>query len=323
MRGLYFMQPLVSRLIDRVGYNLLSLALILKTMKDPLQQEYWELALEDFNTIADDASIFHTRRVEAFGEPYPNTLSVAMLMALEGLHDKARDLLYLLALFGGHGVPEPLLGLAFRASHPKLLPGAFVRARDELEEHDLIQVECRIDPIDHFTRRKCVLNPTRRLLIRKKKEGEVSAKLIALLNNTAFKEGNKDIDALVAVLCLFYIVQFSARYADENKFLTEEASKKMEEARKVLKLKPFTEESGLLYSELIWVIKPLIHLLNLSKKGEGWELECQESVTMVCLSTFNVTKLIQLSIIFLLVLRSHLISNDIPNYTLFMASGPI
>jgi hypothetical protein len=290
-------------------------------MKDPLQEEYWELALEDFNIIvADDASFFHTRRVEAFGQPYPYTLSAAMLMALEGLHDKARDLLYLLALFGGHGVPEPLLRLAFRASHPRLLPGDFVRARDELEEHDLIQIECDIDPIGHFTRRTCVLNPTRRLLIRKKKQGEVSAKLVALLNNSAFKEGNNDIDALLAILCLFYIVQFSAKYADENNFLTEEASKKMEVARKVLKLKPFTEESGRPYSELISVIKPLIHLLNLSKKGEGWELECQELARKVCLSTFNVTKLIQMSIILFLVLPSHLISNDIPDYTLFMAS---
>jgi hypothetical protein len=218
-------------------------------------------------------------------------------------------------------VPEPLLRLAFRASHPKLLPGDFVRARDELEEHDLIQVECRIDPIDHFTRRTCGLNPTRRLLIRKKKQGEVSAKLVALLNNTAFKEGNKDIDVLVAVLCLFYIVQFWATYADENKFLTEEASNKMEEARKVLKLKPFTEESGRGYSDLILAIKPLIYLLNLSKKGEGCELECEELARKVCLSTFNVTKLIQLSIILFLVLPSHLISNHIPDYTLFMASG--
>jgi hypothetical protein len=233
-----------------------------------------------------------------------------MLMALEGLHDKARDLLYLLALFGGHGVPEPLLGLAFTASHPKLLPGDFVRARDELEELDLIQVRCRIDPIDHFTRRKCVLNPTRRLLIRKKKEGEVSAMLVALLNNSAFKEGNKDIDALVAVLCLFYIVQLSGTHTDENKFLTEEAAKKMEEARKVLKLKPFTEESGRLYYQLIGVIEPLIHLLNLSKKGEGWELECQESARKVCLLTVNVAMLIQLSIILFLVLPSHLISNS-------------
>jgi hypothetical protein len=148
----------------------------------------------------------------------------------------------------------------------------------------------------------------------------VSAKLVALLNNSAFKEGNKDIDALVAVLCLFYIVQFSATYADENKFLTEEASKKMEEARKVLKLKPFTEESGRLYSELISVIKPLIYLLNLSNTSEGWEVECQELARKVCLSTFNVTKLIQLSIILFLVLPSNLISNDIPDYTLFMAS---
>ncbi len=218
-------------------------------------------------------------------------------------------------------MPEPLLRLAFRASHPKLLPGDFVRARDELEEHDLIQVECRIDPIDHFTRRTCGLNPTRRLLIRKKKQGEVSAKLVALLNNTAFKEGNKDIDVLVAVLCLFYIVQFWATYADENKFLTEEASNKMEEARKVLKLKPFTEESGRGYSDLILAIKPLIYLLNLSKKGEGCELECEELARKVCLSTFNVTKLIQLSIILFLVLPSHLISNHIPDYTLFMASG--
>jgi hypothetical protein len=254
-------------------------------MKDPLQKEYWKLALEDFNSIiADDASFFHKKHVEAFGEPYPYTLSAAMLMALEGLHDKARDLLYLVALFGGYGVPEPLLALAFRASHPKLLPGDFVRARDELEEHDLIQVESRIDPIDHFTRRTCVLNPTRRLLIRKKKEEEVSAQLVALLNNSAFKEGNKDRDALVPILCLFYIFQFSATYADENKFLTEEASKKMEEARKVLKLKPFPEESGALYSKLIWHIEPLIHLLNLPKKGEGWELECQELARKVIMN---------------------------------------
>jgi len=217
-------------------------------------------------------------------------------------------------------VPEPLLRLAFRASHPKLLPGDFVRARDELEEHDLIQVECHIDPIDHFTRRTCVLNPTRQLLIRKKKQGEVSEQLVALLNNSACKEGNKDIDALVAILCLFYIVQFSATYADEDKFLTEEASKKMEEARKVLKLKPFTEETGRLYSELIWVIKPLIHLLDLSKTGEKWELECQELARKVCLSTFNVTKLIPFSIILFKILRSHLISIDILAYTLFMAS---
>ncbi len=317
------MQLVVDALIDQVGYNLLGLALILKTMKDPLQEEYWELALEDCNSIvADDASFFQTRRVEAFGQPYPYTLSAAMLMALEGLHDKARDLLYLVALFGADGVPEPLLGLAFRASHPKLLPGDFVRARDELEEHDLIQVQFDINPIDHFTRRTCVLNPTRRLLIRKKKQGEVSAKLVALLNNSAFKEGNKDIDALVAILCLFYVVQFSGTHADENKFLTEEASKKMEEARKVLKLKPFTEETGSLYSRLIWDIKPLIHLLNLSKKGEGWEPESQELASKVCLSTFNVTKLIQLSIILFLVLPSHLISNDIPNYT-FLHNGPI
>ncbi|CAK9224425.1 unnamed protein product [Sphagnum troendelagicum] len=165
----------VHTLIERVGYNLLGLALILKTMKDPLQEEYWELALEDFNSIvADDESSFQDKRVEAFGQPYPYTLSVAMLMAVEGLHDKARDLLYLVALFGGHGVPEPLLALAFTASHPKLLPGDFVRARDELEEHDLIQVECRSDPIHHFTRRTCVVNPTRRFLIRKKKQGEVA-----------------------------------------------------------------------------------------------------------------------------------------------------
>ncbi|KAH9564886.1 hypothetical protein CY35_04G048400 [Sphagnum magellanicum] len=275
------LEDLVDELIDRVGCNLLALALILKTMKDPLQEEYWELALEDFNSIADDASFVHTRRVEAFGEPYPHTLSVAMLMALEGLHDKARDLLYLVALFGGHGVPEPLLGLAFRASHPNLLPGDFVRARDELEELDLIQLECPIDPIDHFTWRTCVLNPTRRLLIRKKKQGEVSAKLVALLNNSAFKERNKDIDALLAVLCLFYILQLSGTHADENEFLTEEAAKKMEEARKVLKLKPFTEESGWLYSELISDIEPLIHLLHFSKKGEGWKLECQESARKV------------------------------------------
>jgi len=289
-------------------------------MKDPLQEEYWKLALEDFNSIvADDASFFHKKRVEAFGQPYPYTLSAAMLMALEGLHDKARDLLYLLALFG-HSVPEPLLRLAFRASHPKLLPGDFMRARDELEEHDLIQVECHIDPIDHFTRRTCVLNPTRQLLIRKKKQGEVSEQLVALLNNSACKEGNKDIDALVAILCLFYIVQFSATYADEDKFLTEEASKKMEEARKVLKLKPFTEETGRLYSKLIWVIKPLIHLLDLSKTGEKWELECQELARKVCLSTFNVTKSKPLSIILFKFLRSHLISIDILAYTLFMAS---
>jgi hypothetical protein len=321
MGGIYFMQGLVLRLIYKVGRNLLGLALILKTMKDPLQEEYWKLALEDFNSIvADDASFFHKKHVEAFGEPYPYTLSAGMLMALEGLHDKARDLLYLLALFGDYGVPEPLLALAFRASHPKLLPGDFVRARDELEEHDLIQVESRIDRLDHFTRRTCVLNPTRRLLIRKKKQEEVSAQLVALLNNSAFKEGNKDIEALVAILCLFYIFQFSASYADENKFLTEEASKKMEEARKVLKLKPFTEESGRLYSDLIRDIQPLIHLLNLPKKGEGWELECQELAREVCLSTFNVTKLIPLSIILFLVLPSHLISIDIPDYTLFMAS---
>ncbi len=310
MGGIYFMQWLVRRLIDRVGYNLLGLVLILKTMKDPLQEEYWELALEDFNSIvADDASFVHTRRVEAFGEPYPHTLSVAMLMALEGLHDKVRDLLYLVALFGGDGVPEPLLALAFRAIHRKLSPGDFVRARDELEELDLIQVECPIDPLDHFTRRKCVLNPTRRLLIRKKKQVEVSAKLVALLNNSAFKEGHEDIDALVAVLCLFYILQLSARHPD-GKFLTEEAAEKMEEARKVLKLKPFTEESGMLYSKLIRVIEPLIHLLNLSKKGEGWELECQESARKVCLLTVNVAMLIQSSIILFLVLPSHLISNS-------------
>ncbi len=304
------MQLLVDRLIDRVGYNLLGLALILKTMKDPLQEEYWELALEDFNSIADDASFVDRRRVEAFGEPYPHTLSVATLMALEGLHDKARDLLYLLALLGGHDVPEPLLGLAFGASHPKLLPGDFVRARDELEEFDLIQVECRIDPIDHFTRRTCVLNPTRRLLIRKKKEGEVSAKLVALLNNTAFKEGNKEIDALVAVLCLFYIVQLSGASANEKKFLTEEASKKMEEARKVLKLQPFTKEPGRFYFNRIWVVRPLIYLLNLSNKGGGWEIECQELARKVCLLTVNVAMLIQLSIILFLVLPSHLISNS-------------
>ncbi len=315
------MQGLVNAVIRQVGYNLLGLALILKTMKDPVQEEYWKLALEDFNSIiADDASFFHKKHVEAFGEPYPYTLSAAMLMALEGLHDKARDLLYLLALFGGYGVPEPLLALGFRASHPKLLPGDFVRARDELEEHDLIQVESRIDPIDHFTRRTCVLNPTRRLLIRKKKQEEVSAQLVALLNNSAFKEGNQDRDALVAILCLSYIVQFSATYADEDKFLTEEANQKMEEARKVLKLKPFTEESRSLYYTLIWVIKPLIHLLNLPKKGEGWELECEELARKVCLSTFNVTKLIPLSIILFLVLPSHLISIDIPDYKLFMAS---
>jgi len=315
------MQWLVDRLIDEVGYNLLGLALILKTMKDPLQEENWERALHDFNSIvADDESSFQDKRVEAFGQPYPYTLSVAMLMAVEGLHDKARDLLYLVALFGGDGVPEPLLALAFTASHPKLLPGAFVRARDELEEHDLIQVEYDIHPIDRFTRRTCVLNPTRRLLIRKKKQEEVSAKLVALLNNTAFKEGNKDIDALVAILCLFYIVDFSASYKEENKFLTEEASKTMEEARKVLKLKPCTEESESLYEDLIWVVEPLIHLLNWSKKGEGWELECQELATKVCLLTFNVAVLIQLSIILFLVLPSHLILNHIYDYTLFMAS---
>jgi hypothetical protein len=321
MGGIYFMQWLVDTLINRVGYNLLGLALILKTMKDPLQKEYWKLALEDFNSIvSDDTSFFQGKRVEAFGEPYPYTLSVAMLMALQVLHHKARDLLYLVALFGGHGVPEPLLGLAFRASHPKNLPGDFVRARDELEEHDLIQVECRIHPIDHFTRRTCVLNPTRRLLIRNKKQKEVSAKLVALLNNTAFKEGNKDIDALIAILCLFYIVHSSTTYADEDKFLTEEASQKVEEARKVLKLKPFTKESGWLYLTLIGLIKPLIHLLNLSKTGEKWELECGELARKVCLSTFNVTKLILLSIILFLVLPSHLISNHIHDYTLFMAS---
>jgi hypothetical protein len=321
MGGIYFMQGLVDKLIDRVGYNLLGLALILKTMKDPLQAEYWELALEDFNSIvADDASFFHKKRVEAFGEPYPHTLSAVMLMALEGLHDKARDLLYLAALFGGPGVPEPLLALAFRASHPNLLPGDFVRARDELAEHDLIQVDSGSDPIYHFTVRTCVLNPTRRLLIRKKKQEEVSAELVTLLNNSAFKEGNKDIDALVAILCLFYIVDFSATYKEENKFLTEEASKTMEEARKVLKLKPFTEESGRLYSDLIRVIETLIHLLNLSKKGEGWELECQELARKVCLLTFNVAMLIQSSIILFLVLPSHLILNPIYDYTLFMAS---
>jgi hypothetical protein len=319
--GIYFMQWFVDTLIKEVGYNLLGLALILKTMRDPLQEEYLELVLEDFNSIvADETSFFHRRRVEAFGEPYPHTLSVAMLMALEGLHDKARDLLYLVALFGFHSVPEPLLALAFRASHPKLLPGDFARARDELEEHDLIQVECHTDPIDHFTRRTCVLNPTRRLLIRKKKQAEVNAKLLALLNNSVFKEGNKDIDALIAILCIFYIVHFSSTYVDENKFLTEEASKKIEEARKVLKLKPFTEESGTLYSDLVRVTEPLIHLLNLSKKGEGSDLECRELARKVCLLTFNVAMLIQLSIILFLVLPSHLISNDIHDYTLFMAS---
>jgi hypothetical protein len=321
MGGAYFMQWSVDTIIKQVGYNLLGLALILNTMKDPLQEEYWQLALEDFNSIvADDASFFHEKHVQAFGQPYPYTLAATMLMALEGLHDKARDLLYLVALFGGHGVAEPLLGLAFRASHPKHLPGDFVRARDELEEHDLIQVECRIDPIHHFTRRTCVLNPTLGLLIRKKKQGEASAKLVALLNNNAFKEGNKDIDALIAILCLFYIVPFPATYADEDKFLTKEASKKMEEARKVFKLKPFTEESRLLYSSLIWVIEPLIHLLNLSKKGEGWQLECQELARKVCLSIFNVAMLIQLSIILFLALPSQLISNDIHDYRLFMAS---
>ncbi|CAK9225210.1 unnamed protein product [Sphagnum troendelagicum] len=189
--------PLVNTLIKRVGYNPLGLALILKTMKDPLQEEYWNLAIEDFNSIvADDASFFQKKRVEAFGQPYPYTLSAAMLMVLEGLHEKARDLLYLLAIFGDHGVPQPLLGLAFGASHPKLLPGDFVRARDELEEHDLIQVESRMNFFDHSTLRRYMLNPTRRLLIREKKQGEVSAKLVALLNNSAFKEGNEDKDAL-------------------------------------------------------------------------------------------------------------------------------
>jgi hypothetical protein len=322
MGGIYFMQPLVKTLIKRVGYNLLGLALILKTMKDPLQEEYWKLAIEDFNSIvADDASFFQKKRVEAFGQPYPYTLSAAMLMALEGLHEKARDLLYLLAIFGSRGVPEALLGLAFGASHPKRLPGDFVRAMDELEEHDLIHVECATLPLHYtYTMRTGVLNPTRRLLICKKKQGEVSAKLVALLNNTAFKEGNKDIDALVAILCLFYIVEFSATYKEENKFLTEEASRKMEEARKVMKLKPFTEESGRLYSDLIRVIQPLIFLLNLSKKGEGSELECQELARKVCLLTFNVAMLIQLSIILFLVLPSLLISNDIHDNTLFMAS---
>ncbi len=164
-----------------------------------------------------------------------------------------------------------------------------------------------------------MLNPTRRFLIRKKKQGEVSAKLVALLNNSAFKEGNKDIDPLIPILCLFYIVHSSATYADENKFLTEEASKNMEEARKVLKLKPFAEESRRLYFKLISVLKPLIHLLNLSKKGERWPLKCQELARKVCLSTFNVTNLIQLSIVLFLVFPSHLLSNDIPNNTLFMA----
>jgi hypothetical protein len=321
MGGIYLMQPFVDTLIDQVGYNLLGLALILKTMKDPLQEEYWKLALDDFKiTVDDDASFIHNKPVEAFGELYPSTLAVVMLMALEGLHDNARDLLYLVALFGGHGVPEPLLELAFITTHPKLLPSGFVRAIDELAEHDLIQRQCHIDPIHHFTRRTCVLNPTRRLLIRKKKQGEVSAKLIALLNNTVFKDGNKDIDVLVAILCFFYIVHFVATHADGNQFLTEEASQKMEEARRVLKLKPFTEESGRPYVDLIWVLEPLIHLLNLSKKGERWAVECQELARKVCLSTFNLTKLIQLSIILFLVLPSHLISNDIPNYTLFMAS---
>jgi hypothetical protein len=148
----------------------------------------------------------------------------------------------------------------------------------------------------------------------------VSAKLVALLNNTAFKEGNKDIDALVAILCLCYIVHFSATYEDENKFLTEEASKTMEEARKVLKLKLFLEESESLYYDLLWVIEPLIHLLNLSKKGQWWELECQELARKVCLLTFNVAMLIQLSIILFLVFPSHLISNHIYDYRLFMAS---
>jgi hypothetical protein len=65
---------LVNAVIRQVGYNLLGLALILKTMKDPVQEEYWKLALEDFNSIiADDASFFHKKHVEAFGEPYPYT----------------------------------------------------------------------------------------------------------------------------------------------------------------------------------------------------------------------------------------------------------
>jgi hypothetical protein len=256
-------------------------------MTDPLQEDYWRLALADLTSI--DAPLIQKKRVQAFCQPYPYTLSVAMLLALEGydnkaLDHKALDLLYLVAVFGGHGVPEPLLELAFRASHPKLIPGDFVRARDELEEYDLIQVECCIDPLDHFTRRTCVLNPTRRLLIRKKKQGEVSAKLVALLNNSDFKEGNNDIDVLVAILCLFDIVYFSATCADEYEFLTKEASKKIEEARKVLKLKPFTEESGTLYSDLIRVTEPLIHLLNLSKKGEGSELQCRELARKVIMN---------------------------------------
>jgi len=292
MGGIYFMQWFASEITCQVGHNILGLALILKTMRDPLNELYWHLALDDFEH-------FDTKHVEAYGQPYPDTLSVAMSIALKRLDVKALDLLYLLALFGGHGVPEPLLGLAFRASHPNLTPGDFVRARDELEEHDLIQVECCIDPIDHFTRRTCVLNPTRRLLIRKKKQEEVNAKLIALLNNSASKEGNNDIDVLVAILCLVDIVYFSTTCADEDKFLTEKASKKMEKAREVLKLKPFTEESGTLYSDLIRVTEPLIHLLNLSKKGEGSELECRELARKVCLLTFNVAMLIQLSILIL------------------------
>jgi len=192
MGGIYFMQRLVNKLIDRVGYNLLGLALILKTMKDPLQEEYWELALEDFNSIVtDDESSFQDKRVEAFGEPYPHTLSAAMLMAVEGLHNKARDLLYLVALFGGHGVPEPLLALAFRASHPKLLPGDFVRARDELAEHDLIQVESDIAPLDSFTSRTCVLNPTRRLLIRKKKQRGGQCKACCIIEQQCLQRGQQ------------------------------------------------------------------------------------------------------------------------------------
>jgi len=84
----------------------------------------------------------------------------------------------------------------------------------------------------------------------------------------------------------------------------------MEEARKVLKLKPFTKEPGRFYVNPIRVILPLIHLLNLSNKGGGWELECQELARKVCLLTFNVAMLIQLSIILFLVLPSHLISNS-------------
>jgi hypothetical protein len=302
MGGIYCIQWLADEIISKVGRNPLGLALIMKEMANPLDEEYWRLALQDLISI--DETWIPRRPVQAFGQPYPYTFSVAMLLALQGydnkaLNHKALDLLYLVAVFGGDGVPEPLLEHAFRASHPKLIHGDFVRARDELEEHDLIRVECCIDPLYHFTRRTCVLNPTRRLLIRKKKQGEVNANLIALLNN-------KDIDVLVAILCLFDIVYFSATCAAEYEFLTEEASKKIEEARKVLKLKPFTEESETLYSDLIRVTGPLIHLLNFSKKREGWEPQCRELASKVCLLTFNVAMLRQLSILFL-VLPSHLI----------------